>query len=300
MAMIDVGASVLSRLKNKSKETGKPFQLHLQLFCQEEFLRRVSLSKYAHNLILKGGMLIYMLSNFESRATVDIDFLLLRLPCALEDIRKIIDEILAIDTGNNYIVLSSDGFRTTFPQQKYEGISFQLTGQIKNTRTSFNVDLSIGDVIIPGAQMRQVQVQLEEFIIPVIMSYSLESTIAEKLDALLQRLELTSRMKDFYDIYYLSSAFDFDGRQLQRALYETLTNRGTPFERNSLSRVIALGGDKDIQVRWRQYLRRTKLPEVTITQVLSCIDVFLRPVWNAIMNEDELHEAWCAHKNEWL
>ena len=72
---MDMGASVIARLKNKAKETGKPFQLHLQLFCQEEFLRRLAASRYAENLVLKGGLFIYTLTNFESRATVDIDFL---------------------------------------------------------------------------------------------------------------------------------------------------------------------------------------------------------------------------------
>ena len=72
--MADKGASVLAKLKNKSKETGKSLQVILQLFCQEEFLRRLSLSKYTDNLVLKGGLFIYTLINFESRATIDIDF----------------------------------------------------------------------------------------------------------------------------------------------------------------------------------------------------------------------------------
>ena len=216
MAMNDVGASVLARLKNKARSTGKPFSLYLQLFCQEEFLRRVSMSKYASNLVLKGGMFIYTLTHFESRSTVDIDFLLRQLPNNVEEIQKIIDEIIAVDTGNDFIVLTSKGFETISPQRKYNGISFQLTGQIKNTRTPFNVDMGVGDIIIPSPQKRTIPTQLDDFAAPLVMTYSLESTVAEKFDALLQRLELTSRMKDFYDIYYLSSVFDFDG-QIGRA-----------------------------------------------------------------------------------
>ena len=74
--MSDIGASILAKLKNKAKSTGMPYQQCLQLFFQEEFLRRLSKSKYSENLILKGGIFIYTLTNFESRATVDIDFLL--------------------------------------------------------------------------------------------------------------------------------------------------------------------------------------------------------------------------------
>jgi predicted nucleotidyltransferase component of viral defense system len=299
MAMNDVGASVLARLKNKARSTGKPFSLYLQLFCQEEFLRRVSMSKYASNLVLKGGMFIYTLTHFESRSTVDIDFLLRQLPNNVEEIQKIIDEIIAVDTGNDFIVLTSKGFETISPQRKYNGISFQLTGQIKNTRTPFNVDMGVGDIIIPSPQKRTIPTQLDDFAAPLVMTYSLESTVAEKFDALLQRLELTSRMKDFYDIYYLSSVFDFDGRKLQQAVYETLTNRGTPYEKDSLDKVIALSKDPDIQTRWRQYLKRTKLPELTLEQVLDGIDAFLRPVWEAIISEDLLSTMWSADSGMW-
>lgn len=297
---MDMGASVLARLKNKAKETGRPFQLYLQLFCQEEFLRRVSLSQYADNLVLKGGMFIYTLTNFASRSTVDIDFLLRQLPCSVEEIQKIVDEILAVDTGNDFVLLTSKGFETISPQRKYKGVSFQLTGQIKNTRTPFNIDLGIGDIIVPKSYERQIPVQLDDFHAPTVMTYSLESTIAEKFDALLQRLELTSRMKDFFDIYYLSSQFDFDGLQLQQAIYETLINRGTPYERDSLDKVIALGADADIQTRWRQYLKRTKLPELPLEQVLSDIDGFLRPVWMVIVDENELIKRWSAKESKWI
>lgn len=296
---MDMGASVIARLKNKAKETGKPFQLHLQLFCQEEFLRRLAASRYAENLVLKGGLFIYTLTNFESRATVDIDFLLRQFPGTIEDIKRMVDEIIAVDSGNDFVTFSSRGFETISPQRKYTGVSFQLVGQIKNTRTPFDVDFGVGDVIVPNSHKRTIPVQLDGFDVPEVLTYSLESTIAEKFDALLQRLELTSRMKDIYDIYYLSSMFDFDGRALQQAVFETLQNRGTAYERDSFERVIALAENKDIQVRWRQYLRRLKMPELALDDVMHSIDYYLRPVWNAIINESELTLTWQSQSGAW-
>jgi predicted nucleotidyltransferase component of viral defense system len=295
---MDMGTSVLARLKNKAKETGRPFQLHLQLFCQEEFLRRLAASKYAQNLVLKGGLFIYTLTNFESRATVDVDFLLRQLPGTVEDVKKIVDEIIAVDCGNDFITFTSRGFEMISPQRKYKGVSFQLVGHIKNTRTPFDVDFGIGDVIVPTSQARTIPVQLDGFDSPEVMTYSLESTVAEKFDALLQRMELTSRMKDIYDIYYLATMFDFDGRALQQAIFETLQNRGTDYDKNSFDRVIALGDDGDIQVRWRQYLRRMKMPELDIKEVMSVIDRFLRPVWDAIVTEQEILARWDSKKQE--
>lgn len=296
---MDTGASVIARLKNKAKETGKPFQLHLQLFCQEEFLRRLAASCYAENLVLKGGLFIYTLTNFESRATVDIDFLLQQFPGRIEDIKRMVDEIISVDSGNDFITFTSRGFETISPQRGYTGISFQLVGQIKNTRTPFDVDFDVGDIIIPMPRKRTIPVQLDGFGAPEVLTYSLESTIAEKFDALLQRLELTSRMKDIYDIYYLSSIFDFDGWALRQAIFEALQNRGTAYERGSFNRVIALAGNKDIQVRWRQYMRRLKMTELPLEEVMVCIDRFLRPAWDAILSEEELFMQWDCKTATW-
>lgn len=289
---MDMGTSVLARLKNKAKETGRLFQLHLQLFCQEEFLRRVAASKYAQNLVLKGGLFIYTLTNFESRATVDVDFLLRQLPGTVEDVKKIVDEIIAVDCGNDFITFTSRGFEMISPQRKYKGVSFQLVGHIKNTRTPFDVDFGIGDVIVPTSQKRTIPVQLDGFDQPEVMTYSLESTVAEKFDALLQRMELTSRMKDIYDIYYLATMFDFDGRALQQAIFETLQNRGTDYDGNSFDRVIGLAEDSNIQVRWRQYLRRMKMPELDLKEVMPVIDRFLGPVWEAVITKQEIQTQW--------
>ena len=94
--MADIAASVLAKLQNKAKETGRSYQLCLQLFCQEEFLRRVSLSKYSDNLVLKGGLFIYTLTGFESRATVDVDFLLQQLPNTEPEILNMVEKITAV------------------------------------------------------------------------------------------------------------------------------------------------------------------------------------------------------------
>lgn len=296
---MDTGASVLAKLKNKAQKSGKSFQLHLQLFCQEEFLRRLSLSPYSDNLVLKGGLFIYTLTNFESRSTVDIDFLLHHLSAGLNNIPKIIEDIFSVNTGNDFIIFTALGYEEISPQRKYRGISFQVIGQIKNTKTPFSVDIGIGDVIVPKPEKRTVPVQLDDFQKPVVATYSLESTIAEKFDAILQRLQLTSRMKDFYDIYYLSCAFDFDGIQLQQAIFETLKNRGTPYGSDSLDKIVSFSADREMQVQWRRFLQRSSLPELSFDEVLFGISAFLRPAWQSIITEDETTGKWDAATSSW-
>ena len=118
-----------------------------------------------------------------------------------------------------------------------------LPGRVSSqaVRVPFSVDIGVGDIIVPGTTACTMQTQLDGFDAPEILTYSLESTVAEKLDAILQRFELTSRMKDFYDIYYLSRTFDFEGEKLKTALQKTLQNRGTPFGEDSFARGLYAG-----------------------------------------------------------
>lgn len=99
--MADKAASVLAKLKNKAKASGISYQQCLQLFVQEEFLRKLSKSGYEDNLILKGGLLIYTLTNFESRATIDVDFLLRAASDSIEDVKVLIGKIINTPTGND-------------------------------------------------------------------------------------------------------------------------------------------------------------------------------------------------------
>ena len=96
--MADIEASVLTRLKNKAQASGRSYQLCLQLFCQEEFLCRLEKSKYAENFVLKGGLFIYSLTEFDSRVTVDVDFLLRQMPNTPEQLRVVLEEIIATPT----------------------------------------------------------------------------------------------------------------------------------------------------------------------------------------------------------
>ncbi len=297
--MADIAASALAKLKNKSKATGISYLQCLQLFFQEEFLRKLSASPYADNFILKGGLFIYALTNFESRATVDVDFLLWGLNNDLSRMDEIIAEILAVPTGNDFITFKAKKTEPIAVQRKYHGVSTQITGYIKNLRVPFNVDIGVGDVIVPQPQRRNIQTQLEGYTKPEILTYSLESTIAEKFDAILQRFELTGRMKDFYDIYYLSRSFDFDGQKLQSAIFETLQNRGTAYDKDSFNRLLALAEDRNMKIKWRYFLKTLGNPDIAFGEILAGIEQFLAPMWAFVLGGKECCSRWYAGDNEW-
>ena len=147
--MADIAASVLTRLKNKAQTSGRSYQLCLQLFCQEEFLRRLEKSKYAENFVLKGGLFIYSLTEFDSRVTVDVDFFLRQMPNTPEQLRVVLEEIIATPTENEFVTFEITDVAPIAVAKKYAGIGASLVAHIKNTRTPFSIDFGVGDVIVP-------------------------------------------------------------------------------------------------------------------------------------------------------
>ena len=217
----------------------------------------------------------------------------------LHNVKDLICKIIDTPTGNDYIEMRAKGFEEISPQRKYHGISTQIIAQIKNVRVPFNVDIGVGDIIVPRAEERTINTQLPDFEAPVIKTYSLESTIAEKFDSILQRFELTGRMKDFYDIYYLSRTFDFEGAKLQAAIFETLQHRGTPYDKVSFKRVVALAEDEDMQKRWKYFLKTIKDNTLEFSVVIQTIQTFLEPVFDAIVNEEECQSSWNTSVMSW-
>mgnify|MGYP003194650745 FL=1 len=298
--MADIAASVLARLKNKAAESGRSYQLCLQLFCQEEFLRRLEKSKYAENLVLKGGLFIYSVTDFDSRVTVDVDFLLRRVPNTPEQLKSVLEEIISTPTGNDFITFEIKDIAPIAVAKKYAGIGASIVARIKNTRTPFSIDFGVGDVIVPKQEKRKIPTQLDDFAAPVVNTYSLETTIAEKIDAILSLMEFSSRMKDYYDIYYLANKFDFDGKVLTEALKKTFENRGHAFTVEQFEQVMNFADDSAMQKKWKAFCRKIDTQTDDFNTVLKIIEAFLTEPFTAAVRDKEFTGKWSVSKNEWI
>ena len=297
--MADMAASVLARLKNKAAESGRSYQLCLQLFCQEEFLRRLEKSKYAENLVLKGGLFIYSLTDFDSRVTVDVDFLLRKIPNTPEQLKAILEEIIAVETGNDFVVFEVKDVAPIAVAKKYAGIGASVVARIKNTKTPFSIDFGVGDVIVPKQEKRKIPTQLSDFDAPTVNTYSVETTIAEKIDAILSLMEFSSRMKDYYDIYYIANKFDFDGKVLTEALKKTFANREHGFTVEQFEQVIGFADDDTMQKKWKAFVRKIDAKTDDYSTVLKTIKAFLAEPFIAAVENKNFTAKWTASNNEW-
>jgi predicted nucleotidyltransferase component of viral defense system len=297
--MADKAASIIARLKNKASESGRSYQLCLQLFCQEEFLRRLSKSDYLEHIILKGGLLIYALTEFDSRVTADVDFLLKHMDNSPEHLKLVLTDIINVDTGNNYVEFEILRVIPISIAKKYTGIGATIVAKIKNTRTTFGIDFSVGDVIVPKQELRSIPTQLDDFEAPVINSYSIETIIAEKIDAILYLMEFSSRMKDYYDIYFLASRFDFEGAVLSKALLKTFDNRNHVFSTEHFEQIMSLGSDDMMTRKWNTFIRKTNTISEDFQAVLESIRSFLWEPFTSILNKEEFDKNWIAIRSSW-
>ena len=298
--MADIAASVLARLKSKAAESGRSYQLYLQLFCQEEFLRRLEKSKYAENLVLKGGLFLYSLTNFDSRVTVDVDFLLRQVPSTAEQLKSLLEEIITVPTGNDFVTFEIKDVAPIAITKKYAGIGASIVARIKNTRTPFSIDFGVGDVIVPKQEKRQIPTQLPDFESPTVNTYSIETTVAEKLDAILSLMEFSSRMKDYYDLYYIANKFDFDGAVLTDALRKTFANREHNFTIEQFEQVMSFGDDAAMQKKWKAFVRKINTKTDDYSTILKTIRIFLEKPFTAAVENKTFTECWSAANSKWI
>ena len=245
-------------------------------------------------------MFIYSLTDFDSRVTVDVDFLLRKIPNTPEQLKAVLEEIIATPTGNDFITFEIKDVAPIAVAKKYAGIGASVVACIKNTRTPFSIDFGVGDVIVPKQEKRKIPTQLSDFDAPTVNTYSLETTIAEKIDAILSLMEFSSRMKDYYDIYYLANKFDFDGKILTEALKKTFANRGHNFTVEQFEKVLTFGNDDAMQKKWKAFCKKIDTKTDDYNTVLRTIKAFLTKPFTAVVKGNEYTKQWSTASSKWI
>ena len=297
--MPDIAASILARLKQKSAKTGHSNQLYLQLFCQEEFLRRLQHSRYVHDLTLKGGLLIYSMSGFQGRPTMDIDFLAKNIPNESDEVKAIITEIIKTETSATFVSFTIYGITPISVTTDYPGISVSIIGRIKNVKVPFKIDVAFGDVLFGKTKKALLPTQLDDFASPEVQTYPMESVIAEKTDAILSLLEFSSRMKDYYDIWFLSNRLDLDGALLYGALSTTFLRRKRSFDMTMWESFANLSTNETMSNKWNLFIEKANIQAPKFNMILEDIKVFLHPPCIAVIMVQPFDLLWSAKERVW-
>ena len=292
----NIAASVHQRLLNKSRESSRPFNELLQHFAIERFIYRLSKSPHADRFILKGALMFAAWIGSMSRPTMDID-LLGKIENSLELIRTVIKDACTMEVENDGIVFHKDtvtAARIT-EDADYSGARVMLRGNLGKIRLFLRIDIGFGDVIIPGPRKVKYPVLLD-FPPPELNGYTRESTLAEKFQAMVKLGSLNSRMKDFYDIWFLSQMFNFKGETLVEAIEKTFEKRKTPLPKELTIFTPSFMRDENKQAQWQGFINKTKLGDApkSFENVIAGIKIFLQPVVASINDQQTFRFFWAA------
>lgn len=245
------------RIKNLAKENNADPRLLMRLYMMERFIERASVSKYKDNFIIKGGILVTSLVGISLRSTLDIDSTIKNQSISENDAKRMIDDICKIDVGDGVSFEVKDS-STIMDEMEYPGIRFTLNVIMDGLITPIKIDISTGDVITPRAIEYQYNFLLEDRT-ATLLSYNLETILAEKLQAILNRELLNTRMRDFYDIYVLFSMYEntINVDVLKEAFYATCKKRNSiNLIKNSNLWINTISNSDVLENRWNEYQKK--------------------------------------------
>jgi hypothetical protein len=289
-------ASVHQHLLAKAKASSRPFNELLQRFAIERFIYRLSRSPQADRFVLKGALMLAAWCGSGSRPTMDIDLegKTVNDPDAIAAAVKAACTTAVEDDGMVFAPASVKATRI-MEESGYSGVRVRLRGSLGNARIALQIDVGFGDIIVPEPKTIAYPVLLD-FPAPELKGYSKESTIAEKFHAMAQLGILNSRMKDFYDIWFLSHTFNFQGTVLSKAIARTFANRGTPLPAAPAVFDPAFIRDRVKNAQWRAFLDKSKLDDApkSFAEVVTGLRSFLQPIATALHDRHRFQGAWKA------
>ncbi|HOE05960.1 MAG TPA: nucleotidyl transferase AbiEii/AbiGii toxin family protein [Bacteroidales bacterium] len=268
------------KLLEVSRKLGISHQLILIRFFHERLLFRVSVSEYKNNLCLKGGTLLYSLQGNEARPTIDIDFSGQKLSNDIEIIKNIFKQILSLQC-NDEVVFDVENIDLTpiNENNQYLGIRIKVMAILANIKQFVQLDIGFGDVITPASISINYPVLLEEFDAPVLQAYTIETVVAEKLQAIIVLAQLNSRMKDFYDIYTLINVKSINLEILKDAIEQTFNNRQTRVNFDSVVFSKDFYQDANRNKMWIAYLKKINIDNISFETVVESINQLVQNIF---------------------
>lgn len=242
-------------INNMAKENNVAAQSVLQTYMLERLLERISISKYKDNFILKGGMLISAMLGIDSRTTMDMDTTIKGFPLTKNNITNIMDEICNIEIDDN-VKLKINKVELIREDDDYGGYRITFEAKYNNEMpVIMKIDITTGDKITYKEIEYSFTLMLEDRKIQ-IWSYNVETIIAEKFEAIVKRGVLSTRIRDYYDVYMLINTQNkiIDKKNLKDAITLTAQYRGTSEIIKDWKKIVEkIANDSKMRQQWKRY-----------------------------------------------
>lgn|SRR5574344_86583 len=279
----NVGKSVKTRLLNLMNETGYKYMYLLARYFNERLLYKVSVSQYKDNFVLKGGSLLYALNGLETRPTIDVDFMADRISRDREYLENVFREILSIPCDEDGVIFDVETLKSEpiTVDEQYPGTRFLVTAHMDSIVYPMSMDIGFGDVITPCPEAVDYPLLLQDMPSINIQAYSLETVIAEKFHAMIDRDVLNSRMKDFFDCYQILTTRELSDEILYEAINATFNNRQLEMKTDLKLFTEDFATDEMRQKQWKSFLKRIQWKQdVDFKEVMILIASRLKPMYD--------------------
>ena len=257
----DLAASVKQRLRNLAKERGEEFNFLLTRYVVERLLYRIDRSAYRLDFILKGAMLFHLASNqLRHRPTRDVDLLGRGAPGGSR-LEEIFREIVRVPVNDDGLVFLEESVRAQRirEEDEYAGIRLRMEARLGAARIPLQVDVGYGDVPIPSPRREKLAALLDSPA-PNLLIYPWETVIAEKYQILVDLGMGNTRMKDYFDLRFLSATLFLDGNTLAQAITATFKSRRMALPTKvPVGLAPAFAEDSIKQAQWNAFIRRLRL-----------------------------------------
>lgn len=282
------GKSVKTKLLNLMNSSGYKYMYLLARYFNERLLYRVSVSPYRENFLLKGGSLLYAFNGLETRPTIDIDFMAQRISRDREHLEKVFREILSIECLEDGVTFDVDGLRSEpiTVEKEYPGSRFFVTAKMDTIVYPISMDVGFGDVVIPGPVPVDFPLLLQDVPSINIQAYSLETIVAEKFHAMVERDVNNSRMKDFFDCYQILTTKELDEEMLYEAIKATFDNRELAYNTNLQLFNDDFCTDEVRLKRWEVFLKKIQWKEsLSFADVMAVVTERLKGLYDRYWEE---------------
>lgn len=248
---------IKGRIKSVAKQNNADARTLMRIYMMERFLERLAQSEYRDNFIIKGGILVTAMIGVAHRSTMDIDTSMKNLNLSAEDALRVVNQVKDIDLEDG-VSFDVKDVSNIMDEMEYPGIRITMNANVGKLITPLKIDISTGDVITPRAIEFNYDLLLEDRSIS-LWSYNLETILAEKLQTVLARGILNTRMRDFYDIRMLLDTYEdkVNKAVLKDAFAATCKKRGTDHLQEQAEEIIKIiEANEQLQVLWRAYQKK--------------------------------------------
>ena len=262
---------IKGRIKSVAKQNNADARTLMRIYMKERFLERLAQSEYRDNFIIKGGILVTAMIGVAHRSSMDIETSMKNLNLSAEDALRVVNQVKDIDLDDGVSFEVKD-VSNIMDEMEYPGIRVTMNANVGRLITPLKIDISTGDVITPRAIEFNYDLLLEDRSIS-LWSYNLETILAEKLQTVLARGILNTRMRDFYDIRMLLDTYEdkVNKAVLKDAFAATCKKRGTDHLQEQAEEIIKIiEADEQLQVLWRAYQKKySYAAEIDYASVIS-------------------------------